>query len=361
MAPIKPTKPKPEQKNPADSHISRRMVAIVIAAALLILSFILIRPYIAAVLTGIFLAYIFYIPYIKLNKVVKKPGIAAAIICIIVLVVVGLAIYFIAQKTISESFNLYMSVKELDMFDVVKTALTNVAPELSQQITVTLEQSAISLTNAVINAIGRILTNAPQLIIQFFVVLFVFFYFLKEGKKSISYLKQILPFKPETNERFLARSKQIAKATIAGQIAVGIIQGALAGILFFIFRNPIAASFGMEAPPLLFFTLLAAFAGILPFIGPWIVFVPIGLIMIASGAIVPGILLIVIGIAVNTAAGEPLRALIIGKKGRANPAVILIGMLGGLALIGPIGLVAGPLILEYMILFIDLYRMGKMH
>lgn len=349
---------KAQKLESADGRLSRKIVAIVIAAVLLILSFIIIRPYIAAVLTGIFLAYIFYVPYTKLNKLIKKPGVTAAIVCIVVLAIVGLALYFIAQVTISEAFSLYMSVKELDIFNVVETALTNVMPELSQQIAVTLQQSAISLTNAVINAIGRVLTNAPQLLIQFFITLFVFFYFLKEGKKSVAYIKQILPFKQKTNERFLVRSRKVAKATIYGQITVGIIQGVLAGILFFIFREPIAAAFGMKQAPILFFALLATFAGILPFIGPWIVFIPVGLVIIATGNYVPAILLIVIGIAVNTAAGEPLRALIVGKKARANPAVVLIGMLGGLVLIGPIGLIAGPLILEYMILFVDIYRTG---
>lgn len=345
---------KVQKHKSANGYAPKKIVAIIIAIALLIISFIIIRPYIAAILTGIFLAYIFYTPYIKLNKFIKKPGVAAAIICIIVLAIAGLVIYFIAQVTIKEAFSLYMSIQELDIFDIINTALTNVfhvAPELSKQIGVTLQQSAISLTNTVINSIGRILTNAPKLIIQFFIVLFVFFYFLKEGKKSITYIKQILPFSSETNERFIKRSKQVAKATIAGQIAVGAVQGILAGILFYIFK----------APSPLFFALLATFCGILPFIGPWLVIVPVGLMLIASGSYIPGILLIIIGVVINTVAGEPLRALIIGKRGKSNPAVILIGMLGGLALIGPIGLVAGPLILESMILFINIYRTGRMH
>jgi predicted PurR-regulated permease PerM len=42
-----------------------------------------------------------------------------------------------------------------------------------------------------------------------------------------------------------------------------------------------------------------------------------------------------------------------------NPVVVLLGMIGGLTLIGPVGLVVGPLILEYALIFIELYRAGK--
>jgi len=338
----------------ADKYVSRRMVAIFIAITLLIVSFFIVKPYISAVFTGIFLAYLFYKPYVKLSKFVKKPGIAAGIMCTLVVILAGISVYFIAQVTVKEAFNLYMSVQDLDIFTTISDVMKNyfhISPDLGSQISVTLQQAAISLTNTFINSAGRILTNAPQLIIQFFITLFSFFYFLKEGKSSITYMKEILPFDAQTNEKFAQRSKKIADATIYGNIFIGVIQGILSGILFYVFR----------APSPLFFTVLATLLGILPFIGPWLVIVPVGLIMMAQGQIMAGVLLIVIGVIVNMITGGPLCSLIMGKKAQANPIAMFIGMLGGLALIGPIGLVVGPLVLEYMVIFIDLYRTGKMH
>lgn len=337
-----------------DGRVSRRFVATFIAIALIILAFILIKPYIAAVLTGMFLAYVFSVPYTKLNNLIKKPGISAAIVCFLVILVAGFAMYFIAQITVREAFNLYMSVQKLDIFNIINNILINtfnVAPELGRQIGLTLQQGAISLTNTFINSIGKVLTNAPQLFIQAFIVFFVFFYFLKEGKKAGSYIKEILPFSSDTNERFLKRSNEVAKATIYGQIAAGIIQGILSGILFYIF----------SAPSPLFFTLLAALLGILPFIGPWLVIIPVGLVMVAQGQMMAGLALMSIGVLMNILTGTFLSAVLVGKKGKANPVVMLVGMLGGLALVGPIGLVVGPLILEYLIIFIDLYKTGKIH
>ena len=337
-----------------DKYISRRMVAIFIVIALLAISFFLVKSYIAAVFTGIFLAYLFYRPYIKLDKLIKKPGVTAAIMCTLVVLIFGIAVYFIAQVTVKEAFNLYMSVQDMDIFNIIDNVLKatfHVSPEIISQIHVTLQQAAISLTNTFINSVGKILTNAPQLIIQFFITLFTFFYFLKEGKNTIQYMKEILPFDSQTNEKFVRRSKSIADATIYGNIIVGVIQGILSGLLFYIFK----------APSPLFFTVLATLLGVLPFIGPWLIIVPVGLIMMAQGNIMGGMLLMIIGIIMNLFTGGPLSALLMGKKGQANPIVMLIGMLGGMAMIGPIGLIVGPLIFEYMIIFIDLYRTGKMH
>jgi predicted PurR-regulated permease PerM len=340
------------QEQPANKYVSKRFIAIAIALALLILSFILVKPYIAAVLTGIFLAYIFYLPYTKLNKVVKKPGVAAAIICVVVVVLLGIGLYFMAQVTIREAFNLYMQVQKMQVFDVIDNTLAKlftIAPELSRQISLTLQQSAISLTNTFINFVGRIITNAPQLMISFFITLFCFFYFLKEGNNIIHYIRELLPFSSEANEHFLKRSQQITQATLRGQIAIGVIQGIVAGILLYVFH----------APSPLFFTILAVFAGILPFIGPWLVLVPVGLIMMASGSVLYAVLLMAIGLVVCGVIGEIGRPLIAGKISKTNPALMFIGMIGGLALIGPIGMIVGPLILEYMTIFIHLYRKGE--
>ena len=337
-----------------DKYISRRMVAIFIVIALLVISFFLIKAYVAAVFTGIFLAYLFYRPYVKLDKLIKKPGVTAAIICTLVIIVFGFAVYFIAQVTVKEAFSLYMSVQNMDIFNIIDNVLKttfHVSPELVSQIHVTLQQGAVSLTNTFINSAGKIITNAPQLIIQFFITLFTFFYFLKEGRMTIQYMKEILPFDSQTNEKFMHRSKQIADATIYGNLIVGLIQGILSGVLFYIFKVP--------SP--LFFTILATLLGVLPFIGPWLIIVPVGLIIMAQGSVMNGVLLIIIGILMNLLTGGPLSAMLMGKKGQANPIVMLIGMLGGMALMGPIGLIVGPLIFEYMIIFIDLYRTGKMH
>jgi len=292
---------------------------------------------------------IFYVPYKKLNKLIKKPSVSSAILCFVVIIILALGTFFIAQITIKEAFNLYMSIQKLDIFNLINAAFLKIfpeSPELTRQITVVLQQTLVSLTNIFVNKVGKFLTEAPQIFIQLFITFFVMFYFLKDGEKVSGYLREILPFSHKINERFIKRSRDLTYAVIYGQIIIGLIQGIVAGIGFYIFH----------APSPLFFTLLAVFLAILPFVGPWLVWIPVSLVMIMEGNYLSGILLIVFGIIVVGTVDDVVRPFIVGKRGKINPLVVLIGMLGGLVFLGPIGLIVGPIILEYLTIFVELYR-----
>jgi predicted PurR-regulated permease PerM len=80
--------------------------------------------------------------------------------------------------------------------------------------------------------------------------------------------------------------------------------------------------------------------------------------MIATGNVTNGILMFIFGVIVVSWIDNIIKPSIVGKKGKLNEVIAMIGMLGGIALIGPIGLVIGPLVLEYLLIFIELYRTG---
>jgi len=336
----------------ANHFASRRAIAIIIASILVVLSFLIIRPYISALLFGIILAFIFSLPYKKLNKLIKKPTISSLIICLLVIIVLVLGVYLIAQVTVKEAFNLYMSIQELDIFNLINQAILRVfpdSPELARQITLTLQQALVTLTNNFINQAGQYMTNAPQFFIQIFITFFVMFYFLKEGDIILQYIKEILPFNKEINNKLIKRSRDVAHATIYGQIIIGIIQGITAGIGFYIFG----------APSPLFFTIFAILLAILPFVGSWLVWFPLGLIMIASGNVTNGILMMIFGFVIVSTIDDLVKPFIVGKRAKINTLIVLIGMLGGFVLLGIIGLIIGPIVLEYLLIFIELYRTGK--
>lgn len=336
---------------PGDRHASRKVIAVGILLALLIISFFVIRPFILAVLSGMVLAYFLMKPYKMLNKVIKKPAISAVIVCLVVILLMAVAVYFIAQITIKEAFNLYLNIQKADIYTFINNLLSNFfqSPDLSRQITVTIQQGITSLTSSFMNQVGALLINAPTIILEFFVAFFTAYYFLKEGHRVKDYLLEILPFGPTINEKLIKRSQEVTYATIYGQVVVGIIQGATAGIGFYIFG----------APSPLFFGLIAILFSIIPHVGPAFVWVPVSLFMIAMGNTTMGLLLLLFGIIVVSWVDNVIRPYIVARKGKINSLIALIGILGGLVVMGPIGIVVGPLVLEYLLIFIELYRTGE--
>lgn len=341
--------PKVDGNNsPNGKYTPRRAIAIIILLALIVLSFFLLKPFLTAILGGIILAYILAKPYKWLNKHIKKPTASAIIICLVVVIILAIASYFILQITIREAFNLYMQIQKIDVFNLINGFLSNIfqSPDLSRQISLTIQQAITTLTSSFTNAAGSLLINLPTLILQVFIVFFIAFYFLRDGEKISAYFREILPFGDAVNEKILKRSQEVTYATIYGQVVVGVIQGIVAGIGFYIFG----------APSPLFFSLIAILLAIIPNVGPAFVWVPVSIFMIATGNTLMGVLLLLFGIIVVSWIDNIVRPYIVGRKGNIHPGIAMVGMIGGLLLMGPVGIVIGPLILEYLLIFIEIYR-----
>ncbi len=343
----------PKERNPrnlADHQTSRKTLAIIILLGLLVLAFFLVKPFIVSIIFGLVLAFVLTPVYKQLLRLIKNPTATSLIITIITVLMLAVVLYFVAQITIKEAFNLYIEIQKVDFYSLINGFLSRIfeTPDLSRQIATTIQQAIITLTSSFTESFGHVLTNAPALILQLFVILFVTYYTLKNGKKMIEYVEGILPFSSEVNNRLIKRSREITSATIYGQVVVGIIQGAVAGIGFYIFG----------APSPLFFTLIAVLLSIIPFIGPAFVWVPVSIFMVATGNVTNGVLMFIFGVVVVSWIDNVIKPGIVGRKGKLNEVVALIGMLGGLALMGPVGIVVGPLVLEYLLIFIELYRTG---
>ncbi len=318
-----------------------------------VLAFLLIKPFIGAILFAGILAYMLHPLHKKLSKFIKSPNWSAVLITFIIIIVIAILLWLIAQIAIKEAFNLYLSIQHLDIFNTLNTLLSKLfpdSPDLSRQLTLALQQTLTQAINSFMTQVGKVITNAPELFLQIFVSFFVAFYFLRDGESIIKSIREILPFDEEVKDRLFKRSDDITKATVYGQVIVGLIQGATAGIGFYIFG----------APSPLFFSILAILFAVIPFVGPAIVWVPVSILMMVSGQIMPGLYLLAFGILVVSWIDNVVRPSIVGKKARINPIIALVGMLGGLVLLGPIGLVIGPLILEYLLIFIQLYKKGKL-
>ncbi len=336
----------------ADTIISKRVITLIILVGLLVLTFLIARPFLSAIFLGLILAYFLQWPYKKLIRLIRHKGSAAALVCAVFVVIIAVGLYFLVQITITEAFNLYLNIGKLDFASMIQKIVGVVFPnnpELATRASTQIQVTITDLITSYVNTAKNAIKDVPKLLIDFFITFFVAFYGLRDGQKIINYIKGVLPFSSDVNEKFVKRSKEIAFATVYGQVVVGLIQGVTAGIGFYIF--------GAQSP--LFFTLLACFFAMLPLLGAWVIWIPVALSMIAVGNTLNGVFMIIYGLLVVNTIDNIVRPFIVGKKGAMNPVIVLLGMIGGLTLMGPVGLIVGPLILEYALIFIELYKAGK--
>ncbi len=327
-----------------------KIIAFSIFVALLVMSFLVIKPFISAILSALILAFIFRPVHAKLTKIVKNKTFSAAIISLIVFIVLITLTLIILQVTARQVLNFYTYTQSTDIIAPLKAFLTKITdPVFSVQISFFLDSALEKSTSFIINSIASLIMDLPSILIQLIVTFFVMFCFVRDGEAIAQYIKDILPFDEKTKEKFFSRFAEITSGTIYGTVIVGIIQGLTAGIGFYLF--------GVEGAFLLM--LMAVILSILP-IGPAILWFPAALNFILSGEPNKGIGLLLYGIIVVSYIDNVVRPFFVGNKTKMAGALVLLGMLGGFMIFGIIGFIIGPIILDYLRIFLDLYKSGHL-
>lgn len=332
-----------------DDVYFRKVMTVVILIVLLVLSFFLLKPILMALITGLILAFIFSPIYCRINKKVKSGNLSAAIMVSLLILLIVLPLFFLAPVILNQAGKIFLSVQDINFVEIIKKTFPSLFSVTSSGEVGSVIQSFITdATSTLLSSISKFILNLPILFLQSLVVFFTFFFVLRDKDKMIFYLKSLSPFSKEIEKKLFDSSKAITNSVIYGQVVIGIIQGIITGLGFFIFRVPNA----------LLLTLLACLAGIFPIIGTTIVWAPVAIYLFVIGKTGAAIGVFIFGLIASTI-DNFLRPIIVSKRAKMNSLLILLGMIGGLFLFGVLGFILGPLILAYLIIILELYRNKK--
>ncbi len=326
-------------------------IVIILIIGLFILAAMVLKPVIFSIIWGALLAYIFYPVYKWTLKRLKNESLSAFLICFLLFLIILIPIIFIINYLIDQAISFYLSLQTLDLAGIIKQAFPLdifSSPILTTLITSLNSQVPKILSDFIIK-FGDMVLNIPVILLKLFVVIFVFFFVLRDGEKAMKYVGSLFPFKKEVGEKFIMQFKGVTNSVLLGQIVVGVIQGAVAGIGYFVFGVPYA----------LLLTILTMFVSIIPFVGAWLGWVPAVIYLFSVGKTGAGLGLLIYGILVVSLIDNVFRTIIVAKRTKISSAIVIIGMIGGMFVFGVIGLILGPLILSYVILIIELYRLKK--
>jgi predicted PurR-regulated permease PerM len=182
-------------------------------------------------------------------------------------------------------------------------------------------------------------------LLNLFVMLYAMFFFFRDGHTILERIFYYLPLNDEDETRMLARFTSITRATVKGTLVIGAIQGALAGVAFWVAGIDGAALWGTVM------TILS----IIPGIGAPLVWVPVVIVLFLNGQYLTATLLLVWCAAVVGTIDNFLRPVLVGRDAKMPDLLILIGTLGGLFLFGPIGFIVGPIICGLFLTVWDIY------
>tara|TARA_Y100000310_G_C20657764_1_gene802922 strand:+ start:394 stop:1440 length:1047 start_codon:yes stop_codon:yes gene_type:complete len=330
-----------------DKDNMKEIIMGILAIGLFVLAVIIIKPVFISILFGILLAYLLYPLYTFTLSKIKNENLSALLIGAGLLVIIAGVITLIFSSLITQATNLYLGLQNIDLTNVVRDIVPGFLSTETSAIFVSSINTFISKVLAdSLTGFSNFILEIPIFLLQLFVVMFIFFFSLRDGKRGIEYLKSLSPLNKETQQRFFKQFKDITHSVLVGQVVIGIAQGLLAGLGYWIFGVPNA----------LILTALTMLVGIIPLIGPWLVWLPVDIYLFATGRSGAGLGLLIYGLVIVSWIDTIIRPLVVSRKAQINSAIVIIGMIGGLFVFGILGLIIGPLVLAYVLLIIELYR-----
>ncbi len=306
----------------------------------------LVTPFFAAVFWALAIAIVFYPLHLKLcRKLPRWPNLAATGTLLVCSVIVVLPVIFTVNSVISQAVDIYEKVESEDIdLQAQMNRLIDRAPAVRRwldQQDIDTDNIRQQLTESITSG-GQFLARGTwtlgqslfALVIQIGIMLYVGFFFLRDGEKIIDGLRKALPLEDDRKHLLFRKFAEVTRATIKGNLVIAIIQGGLGGLIFWFFDIPAA----------LIWSVVMAILSLIPAIGSGLVWGPAAVYMILAGDIWQGVTMIVYGVGIIGLVDNVLRPILVGRDTRMPDYIVLISTLGGLVLFGAHGFVIGPII-----------------
>jgi predicted PurR-regulated permease PerM len=203
------------------------------------------------------------------------------------------------------------------------------------------------ISSVLLGQTTNILKNLTVFLLHIVVFFLAMFYFLRDGKKLIIKIKELLPLAERHRVALLKKMTALSYGIIYGIFGAAIVQGILVGLGFAIVGVNNAAFWGA----------IAALLSPVPYIGTSVVWVPVVITLMVSGQFFAGLFLLIWGIIIVGMADNIVKPYLIGSSTALHPLAVLLVLLGGAFAFGLKGLLFGPFVLTLALAFLHIYAL----
>ncbi|NQV91501.1 AI-2E family transporter [Candidatus Woesearchaeota archaeon] len=339
----------------------KQYIPFLVMIILAVLAFLIIKPFLVAIIIGALLAYLSYQFYTYLLLKTGKASISAFIVCVIAFLIVVIPSFYFIKVLVQQSYALFILGKQKLATGFLIGCTSSMCETLNMYsndpaIAYQIQEVLRGTTNWVVEKGSNFLLGVPQIVIGLFISFVSMYYFLKDGNRFVQKANRFFSTNEEKYGYVLSRLKRIMHGIVYGYGLVAVIQGILGGFGFFIF--------GVSSP--VFWGMVVGILGLFPLIGSAIVWGPAALMLILQGIfqnsnsmIARGVGLAIYSALLISSLDNTLKPKLMGQKAKVHPGVMMIGLIGGVFFFGPIGVILGPLTLALLIVLFDAYIMEK--
>ncbi|SDC60984.1 AI-2E family transporter [Niabella drilacis] len=328
-----------------DNNILRQIVLILLIGLLGFMIFFNLRYFTPGALGAITLYILFRKTFFRLTEQQKwRKSLASFFLMFTTLVIIALPLWLIIEVMIPRISSLLANRQVIiEKFNAVKTFIAS-KPVLNR----------INLSDeSLLRALGKvtayfpgILNSVAEIFVNIFTALFILYFMQVNARGMEKRIRLFIPFSDDNTQTLWEETKMMVRSNALGIPILALCQGLVAILGYWIFGVDNFVMWG----------LITGAASMVPAVGTMLVWVPICVVVFATGSVGNGIGLTLYCLLVVGGIDNVLRFTILKKIGDIHPLITVFGVLLGLKLFGIMGLIFGPLFMSYFLLLIQVYR-----
>lgn len=302
----------------------------------------MLREYMTPILSAIILSFLLYPAYLYLLNKNKNPLLSSLIIFVAIFLIIIVPISIISNVTLNHINAIDFSEDSLVKYENSLYELTGKKIIISDGL-LNLQQN---LKSDLKNTLPKLMSYTSNFFLSLFIMFFIMFYLFTEKEIFIKNIISILPFSEKNSSYLLDESGKVVRAVFIGQVITALIQGLLGMFAFIV----------VGVNNAIFWGIIMVFLSIIPTIGAFLVWVPVGLIMIFNGNLWGGLFILLWGAVVVSQIDNFIRPKLVNKFADIHPIETFLGIFMGIATFGFIGIIIGPLIMSLFSTLIKVFR-----
>ena len=315
----------------------------------IVLTLLILYPFLAMFLLAAAFAVVLNPVYLWIKKYIVKniSWLASLLTVIIFLLFLCIPLFFVGKAIFLQTQNIYRDVvisgNSTHFIDSIDSSITKIMPS---GFTFDIHAKLVELISGLSSDLASFFSSTLNSIFMFVLMVFTLFYLLKDGETWEKQLLNILPLRDESVNEIIKNLKQSINQIFKGSFIIAIAQGVLAWVGFIIF--------GVPNPVI--WAVVASIASFVPTVGTSVVSIPAVLFLFFTGMQLQALGLLLWSFLLIGMIDNLLSPYIISKNTEIPSLFILFSILGAVSMIGPLGLLVGPLVLSLLYSLISIYK-----
>jgi len=348
MQDIKPDVALPEtSETPMSERQFSFAVLLLLTGVALYIAYITFRPF----LTSLFLALVLTIAFLPMHawisRRIRNADAAALVTEAIVVLFILIPLVLISAKLLTETVGLFNVVSQQGWgatrwsghYRWLSEAMNEISARVGmtpEQLQATIATRVRALGNWIIALMAWLVARVAQQISSAILTLIILFFFLRDRERLSRGIIDMLPLSPARVDELGGSLCRSVIANVYGMLAVGALEGVMTAFAFW--------ATGLRAP--LLWGAIAMLFSFIPRVGPALVWFPGVVVLAAQGNWTKAILMFVFGLVVISVVDTIVRDRVAGARVNTSKLLVLLSFMGGMQAFGPIGFIAGPVVLS---------------